>query len=176
MAHRLTLAQSATYRIQVASTLFIKRKKACHYPQGKQRMKTKTKLNRVVPNAKVREVLNQQGRTSEFVFTSLKTGERLNDVKKAFNTARVEAGIPDFQLRDLRHSCATRLSDRGEELVTVAEILGRTDIRMTKRYSHGMQERKREPLEKLVSGCPRQRDAKNVAKQKRQGARPAVSH
>ena len=59
--------------------------------------KTKTKLNRVVPmNARVRAVLNQQGRTSEFVFTSLKTGGRLKDVKKAFNTARVEAGIPDF--------------------------------------------------------------------------------
>jgi integrase len=86
--------------------------------------KTKTKLNRVVPmNTKVREVLNQQKRTSEFVFTSLKTGGRLKDVKKAFNTARVQAGIPNFQLRDLRHSCATRLSDIGEELVTVAEIL-----------------------------------------------------
>ena len=62
-----------------------------------------------------------------------------------------------------------------EELVTVAEILGHTDIRITKRYSHGMQERKREALEKLVSFSPRQRDAKNVRKQKRQGARPAVS-
>lgn len=92
--------------------------------------------------------------------TSLKTGGRLKDVKKAFNSARLEAGIPDFQLRDLRHSCATRLSDRGEELVTVAEILGHTDIRMTKRYSHGMQERKREALEKLVSFSQRQRDAK----------------
>jgi integrase len=48
----------------------------------------------------------------------------------------------------------------GEELVTVAEILGHTDIRMTKRYSHGIQERKREALEKLVSFSPRQRDAK----------------
>src|SRR5215213_5256970 len=127
--------------------------------------KTKTKLNRVVPmNAMVREVLNQQRRTSEFVFTSLKTGGRLKDVKKAFNTARLEAGIPDFQLRDLRHSCATRLSDIGEELVTVAEILGHTDIRMTKRYSHGMQERKREALEKLVSFSPRRCDDKNVRK------------
>ena len=124
--------------------------------------KTKTKLNRAVPmNARVKEVLNQQSRTSEFVFTSLKTGGRLKDVKKAFNTARLEAGIADFQLRDLRHSCATRLSDRGEELVTVAEILGHTDIRMTKRYSHGMQERKREALEKLLSFTPRQREAKN---------------
>ena len=139
--------------------------------------KTKTKLNRVVPmNARVREVLNQQRRTSEFVFTSLKTGGRLKDVKKAFNTARHEAGISDFQLRDLRHSCATRLSDRGEELVTVAEILGHTDIRMTKRYSQGMQERKREALEKLVSFSPRQRDAKKAKIEKRQGAHPAVSH
>ena len=38
--------------------------------------KTKTKLNRVVPmNARVREVLNRQKRSSEFVFTSEKTGE-----------------------------------------------------------------------------------------------------
>jgi integrase len=44
--------------------------------------KTKTKLNRVVPmNARVREVLNEQRRTSEFVFTSLKTGGRLLDPK-----------------------------------------------------------------------------------------------
>ena len=114
--------------------------------------KTKTKLNRVVPmNARVREVLNRQKRSSEYVFTSEKTGGRLIDVNKAFSSARLEAGIPDFQLRDLRHSCATRLSDKGEELVTVAEILGHTDIRMTKRYSHGMHERKRAALEELVS-------------------------
>ena len=138
--------------------------------------KTKTKLNRVVPmNARVRDVFNRQKRSSEFVFTSEKTGGRLMDVKKSFNSARLEAGIPDFQLRDLRHSCATRLSDKGEELVTVAEILGHTDIRMTKRYSHGMQERKRMALEKLVSNAARQPHAKNVKKEKRQSVRSAVS-
>ena len=138
--------------------------------------KTKTKLNRVVPmNARVREVFNRQKRSSEYVFTSEKTGGRLMDVKKAFNSARLEAGIPDFQLRDLRHSCATRLSDKGEELVTVAEILGHTDIRMTKRYSHGMHERKRMALEKLVSNPPRQPHAKNVKKEKRQSVRSAVN-
>ena len=138
--------------------------------------KTKTKLNRVVPmNARVREVLNRQKRSNEFVFTSEKTGGRLIDVKKAFSSARLEAGIPDFQLRDLRHSCATRLSDKGEELVTVAEILGHTDIRMTKRYSHGMHERKRMALEKLVSNPPRQPHAKSVKKEKRQSVRSAVN-
>jgi len=45
---------------------------------------------------------------------------------------------------------------------------------MTKRYSHGMQERKREALEKLVSFSPRQRDAKNLKTKKRQGRSPAV--
>ncbi len=79
--------------------------------------------------------------------------------------ARTEAGIPGFQLRDLRHSCARRLSDVGEDLVTVAEILGHTDIRMTKRYSHAMQERKREALEKLAFLSPRQPDAKNGKKE-----------
>lgn len=138
--------------------------------------KTKTKLNRVVPmNARVREVLNRQERSSEFVFTSEKTGGRLIDVKRAFNSARIEAGIPDFQLRDLRHSCATRLSDKAEELVTIAEILGHTDIRMTKRYSHGMHERKRAALEKLVSNPPRQPHAKSVKKEKRQSAHSAAS-
>jgi integrase len=140
--------------------------------------KTKTKLNRVVPmNARVRQVLNQQRRSSEFVFTSDRTGGRLVDVKKAFDAARIEAKIPDFQLRDLRHSCATRLSDQGEELVTVAEILGHTDIRMTKRYSHAMHERKRNALEKLVTfGSPRQPDAKNASNEKRQDLSPAASN
>jgi len=117
-----------------------------------QVLKTKTKLNRSIPmNTRVREVLNLQPRTSEYVFTSPRTKGRLVDLKKGFSIARSAAGIPDFQLRDLRHSCATRLSDCGEELVTVAEILGHRDIRMTKRYSHAMHERKRQALEKLAA-------------------------
>src|SRR5207245_4130935 len=44
----------------------------------------------------------------------------------------------------------------------VAETLGHTDIRMNKRYSHAMQERKRSALEKLVTfGSSRQPDAKS---------------
>ena len=93
-------------------------------------------------NAVVREVLSRQAKSSEYVFMSPRTKGRLVDLKKGFNEARFAAGIPDFQLRDLRHSCATRLSDCGEELVTVAEILGHTDVRMTKRYSHAMHARK----------------------------------
>jgi len=53
--------------------------------------KTKTTLNRVVPmNARVREVLKSTETDNDFVFTSLKSGGRLKDVKKAFKTARVD--------------------------------------------------------------------------------------
>lgn len=113
--------------------------------------KTKTKLNRTLPmNSIVKGVISSQPKTGEYIFASPKTKNRLVDIKRGFNDAREAAGIPDFQLRDLRHSCATRLSDAGEELVTVAEILGHTDVRMTKRYSHAIHERKRQALEKLV--------------------------
>jgi integrase len=89
--------------------------------------------------------------------------------QEGFQRGTMGRGIPDFQLLDLHHSCATRLSDCGEEIVTVAKILGHTDIRMTKRYSHAMHERKRQALEKLaVTSNLRQIE-------KRQGRRPAVS-
>lgn len=71
---------------------------------------------------------DKQKRSSERVFTSTKMNGRLIAVKKAFNTARLEGGIPDFQMTDLRHSCASRSSDRGEELVTVDEILGHAKL------------------------------------------------
>jgi integrase len=120
-------------------------------------------------NSKVKEVIGRQKRVSEYVFPSPKTGGRLVDVKTSFNKAREAAGLQGFQLRDLRHSCATRLSDAGEELVIVSEILGHTDVRMTRRYSHGLEQRKRDALEKLASPhSDGQNTASGAEKEKRQ--------
>ena len=58
----------------------------------------------------------------------------------------------------------------------VAEILGHTDIRMTRGTHTVCRSEKREPLEKLVSFSPRQRDAKKAKIQKRQGARPGCKY
>jgi len=67
---------------------------------------------------------------SEYVFVNSKTFKPLTDVKKAFTSALRKAGIEDFHFHDLRHTCATRLGDRGASAFEIAQIMGWSDIRM----------------------------------------------
>lgn len=138
---------------------------------------TKTARDRVVPmNAAARSMLERLPKTSGYVFPSPKTGERLVDIKKKFNEACETAKIENFRFHDLRHTAATRMADAGVNVIVIAEILGHSDIRMTKRYSHAMAEAKREAVEKLAKpAASRQKSAKSKGKEKRQGARPAVN-
>lgn len=127
-------------------------------------------------NKAVREMLERQPRKSGYVFPSPRTGERLVDIKHKFDEVRTAAKISDFRFHDLRHTAATRLADAGVNVVVIAEILGHSDIRTTKRYSHAMEEAKREAVEKLAESKPaRQKRAKNQGKAKRQAAQPTVS-
>jgi integrase len=131
---------------------------------------TKTDKDRVVPmNKAVREMLERQPKASGYVFPSPKTGGRLIDIKRKFDEARRVAKITDFRFHDLRHTAATRLADAGVNVIVIAEILGHSDIRTTKRYSHVMEEAKREAVEKLAeTGAERQKHAKSQGKEKRQ--------
>ena len=45
-----------------------------------------------------------------------------------------------FVIYDLRHTCATRLAERGTPLTALAAILGHTGIRMVTKYVHPTQE------------------------------------
>lgn len=65
------------------------------------------------------------------------------------------AQIKDLRFHDLRHTAATRMADAGINVVVIAEILGHGDIRTTKRYSHAMEEAKREAVEKLAKSGAR---------------------
>lgn len=115
---------------------------------------SKTKKPRSVPmNSTVRSVLDHQHSISgrkEVVFTSPKTGGLLTDIKHGFVAACEDAGIMDFHFHDLRHTAATRLADNGADPFVIAEILGHSDLRMTKRYTHATDLRKRQALEKLA--------------------------
>jgi integrase len=128
---------------------------------------TKTDKDRDVPmNQTMRQMLESRPRASGYVFPSPRTGGRLIDIKHKFDEARTSANIKDFRFHDLRHTAATRLADAGVNVVVIAEILGHGDIRTTKRYSHAMEESKREAVEKLaVSGKPRQIHAKKGKRQ-----------
>jgi integrase len=63
-------------------------------------------------------------------------GERIGDVKKSFDTACKRAGISDFPMHDMRHTCAAWLVSSGVSLIEVRDLLGHSTIKMTERYAH----------------------------------------
>ncbi len=53
-----------------------------------------------------------------------------------FHRAVKDAKIENFRFHDLRHTCASWLAMAGVPILTIKEVLGHKDIRMTLRYSH----------------------------------------
>jgi integrase len=112
---------------------------------------TKSGKDRSVPmNSKVRQLLESLTKSSGYVFPSIKTGGRMVDVKSRFAPACKEAGLTNFRFHDLRHCAATKMIERGIDIVTVKEVLGHSDIRMTARYAHATNDAKRRAVEKLA--------------------------
>jgi integrase len=115
-----------------------------------------------VPNAKtgneyavpmspeVREVMLEAVRRnpeSEYVFANLATGEPYIDLKKGFAAACAAAGIRGLRWHDLRHTFGTRLAEGGCSEATISELMGHTDPKTTRRYTHGTDRAKREAVE-----------------------------
>ena len=106
---------------------------------------TKTKRRRSVPlNRVAREAIMSRLRfreahcaKSEWVFAHKHPdGPRVQDVKKSFATACLTAGIKNFRIHDLRHTCAAWLVSAGVPLAEVRDLLGHSTVRMTERYAH----------------------------------------
>ncbi len=72
---------------------------------------------------------------SPWVF-SHKTGARIEAVHHGFSSLCKRAGIKDFRIHDLRHTCASWLVSAGVPLRVVQEMLGHSSIQMTERYAH----------------------------------------
>jgi len=72
---------------------------------------------------------------SPWVFANRK-GARVASVKKSFASACARAGIADFTVHDLRHTCAAWLVSAGVALPEVRDLLGHSTIKMTERYAH----------------------------------------
>jgi integrase len=84
------------------------------------------------------EVINQlpsKGK-SEYLFTNSRNGERLQSIDKVWQRLRIEAGLPQLRLHDLRHNFASMLVNSGESLYTVQTILGHRSADQSSRYSH----------------------------------------
>lgn len=72
---------------------------------------------------------------SPWVFANA-AGERITCIKRSFATACRVAGVEDFRIHDLRHTCAAWLVTAGVPLPEVRDLLGHSTVQMTERYAH----------------------------------------
>jgi integrase len=104
---------------------------------------TKNGKRRFVPlNEEARQaVLNRTRFRAEHCPGSLwvfahRSGERVQFMQNGFRAACERAGITNFRVHDLRHTCASWLVNAGVPLPEVRDLLGHSSIEMTERYAH----------------------------------------
>jgi excisionase family DNA binding protein len=109
--------------------------------------RTKSRRIRVININEIllEELLKLKERNSEspYLFPNLNTGKPLKSVKRAFKSACNSASIENLRFHDLRHTFATRLVERGVDLITIKELLGHSSVTITERYTHSFKEQKR---------------------------------
>jgi len=100
---------------------------------------SKSKRMRPVPlNETALDVINQLNTEGEYthLFINKKTKKPYVNVAKVWERLRLEAGLPQLRLHDLRHQAASNLINSGSSLYIVQQILGHSDPSVTQRYSH----------------------------------------
>jgi integrase len=92
---------------------------------------------------------------SEFVFPSARSESgHIEEIKQHWKAIRIQAGIPDVRIHDLRHSYASMLVNQGLPLQVVGQLLGHTQLTTTKRYAHLNDRAMSEAVEKLGNVLP----------------------
>jgi integrase len=69
------------------------------------------------------------------VFKSPVSGEKFNNVKKAWAEVTKAAKVPDLRWHDMRHDFASQLVMKGVPLFTVQQLMGHSTPKMTMRYA-----------------------------------------
>lgn len=124
--------------LERATITFVEQKKRRRQPQ---------KVVKFI-NQDMVELLKNIPVKGEYVFCK-KDGSPLKDPKRSFKTALKRAGIKDFKFHDMRHTSATYLLERGATLEAVQKHLNHSDIKMTQRYAHIVEDYQRKQVEKL---------------------------
>jgi integrase len=111
-------------------------------------LQSKSGKSRKIPiSDKLELLLRSLPKVCDYVFQI--DGKKIGDIKKCWNSAVKRAGITNFRFHDLRHTVATRMVEKGIDLVVVKEILGHADISTTMRYAHAVPERKKSAINVL---------------------------
>jgi integrase len=68
---------------------------------------------------------------------------------KSFKSAAVKAGLRGLTIHALRHTAASRMLEAGVDVMSVSQLLGHSDLKITMRYLHPKAEQKRAAIEML---------------------------
>lgn len=111
---------------------------------------TKTGRNHQIPmNPDVQAALLELckcKKPDDFVFNNPKTGARVKEIKTAFKSACRDAKIEGLQWKHLRATFGTRLGEAGYNAFEIADLMGHSDIRTTRRYVRVLEGKKREAV------------------------------
>jgi site-specific recombinase XerD len=111
------------------------------------------KTRHVPLNTEVLDVLTRwrgEGAGKGLVFAN-PDGSRIGSVKTAWFAVLADAGINDFRWHDLRHTFASKLVQRGVDLVVVRDLLGHGEFALTLRYAHLEPTQKTEAVARLAA-------------------------
>lgn len=115
-----------------------------------QLLETKSGNSRNIPTSTtLLKALKSIPKVSEYVFINPKTNKPYTDIKKSWHKVLDKANIENFRFHDLRHTVATRMVEKGIDLLVVKDILGHTMIETTMRYAHPVPERVQAAIEVL---------------------------
>lgn len=93
-------------------------------------------------------VLKTLPRRVDWVFPNQK-GDRLNHLLRYFKEIASRAGIGHATLHKFRHTYATRLLEKGSDIVTVQHLLGHSDLETTRQYLNPDDSLKRKAVSQL---------------------------
>lgn len=117
--------------------------------------KTKAARRKLPLTQRAAGVLRRRLETVEgdFVFPGTRGGNDPNKpiikLNNAHKNAVKRAGSEHFRLYDLRHTFATRATEAGVDLVTLAALLGHSRIQMVLRYAHPTEEHQFKAVKKM---------------------------
>jgi integrase len=114
--------------------------------------KTKAARRRVPLTSTAKSVLARRiaGLEAPFLFPCETDAKRpIPKVNNAHDRAVKLSNVARFRLYDLRHTWATRATESGIDLVTLAALLGHSKIQMVLRYAHPTQEHQARSVERL---------------------------
>ncbi len=99
---------------------------------------SKTGAKKVYLGPAAAEVLAKIERVpgNEYVIVGKVPGQHLTDLQRPWRRIRIQAGLGDVRIHDLRHSFASSAIANGEALPMIGKLLGHSQPQTTARYAH----------------------------------------